>query len=284
LLATALVHNGEAIAQGILLSVGSHALTAQFVATAESNIDGGISAPSILMVNPTVSAMTLSVDSANPSIDRPMSLRAKVVPRGPQADGTSAPLGMVQFFAGPVLLGEAMVGPHGVVTLTTKPSFSATISTITSVYIGDANYLGATSPAVNVGAAPTQPGGPTTPGPVRVHATTTTLIPRTIRVTGRYTTVRLTAVVVNDSGLVVDVGNVTFRGPEGRGPTLGLINGRAEVTIVMRNRPHLFATATFNGIPTLKASTTGRVKIPPKANPAKVVSRVAPRGPLSKKH
>jgi hypothetical protein len=136
---TAVNGSGVATLTTAALSVGSHSLTSVYVG--DSNFSGSTSLADTATVNQaaTTSVLTAATD---PSVSgQSRTLTATVAPVAP---GAGLPTGTVEFFDGATLLGTSSLS-SGVATLTTA-LLSTGSDSLTSVYAGDANFSGSTSP------------------------------------------------------------------------------------------------------------------------------------------
>lgn len=84
--------------------------------------------------------VTLTTSAPAPFINQPVTFTAKIAPPA----GGAVPMGTVNFYAGTVLIGTAQNVTNGAASVTTSFGTPGNLS-ITAVYSGDANYVGATS-------------------------------------------------------------------------------------------------------------------------------------------
>jgi subtilase family serine protease len=125
-------------------AVGNGSITAVYLG--DSNFLGSTSQPQPLTVTKQATSVSLAPAYATVSTGVSDTFIASIVFT---SFGVSAPTGTVQFFQGANSLGTAPV-INAKAALTRPASAVASSYTITAVYSGDANYLGATSAAVSV--------------------------------------------------------------------------------------------------------------------------------------
>lgn len=127
------------------LAVNSHTVTAAYAG--DDNFTGSSSAALSQTVNKA--SATTTVTSANTTVahGQPVTFTAKVAAVAP---GAGTPTGMVTFMDGGTVLGSASLGASGggaTATFTTS-GLAAGARSITAVYNGDGDFLGATSAAL----------------------------------------------------------------------------------------------------------------------------------------
>jgi autotransporter-associated beta strand protein len=122
------------------LAVGSQSITVVY--GGDANYSGDTS-PVLMQTVSQASTTSVVTSSANPSVfGQPTMLTATVTALAP---GSGTPTGSVSFFDGATLLGTSPLDGSGTAALTTT-GLTVGPQSITAVYSGDVNFLGATSP------------------------------------------------------------------------------------------------------------------------------------------
>ena len=123
------------------LSVGNHAITAQYFG--DGNFSGSTSTATAQTVNPAGTS-TAVVASPSPSVyGQSVTFTATVTAVAP---GAGTPTGMVTFMDGSVSLGIGTLGNTGMATYTTS-ALAVGAHSITAIYGGDGNYTASSSVA-----------------------------------------------------------------------------------------------------------------------------------------
>ncbi|WP_435018239.1 Ig-like domain repeat protein [Tundrisphaera sp. TA3] len=139
---------GVATLTTAVLGGGSGQITAVYVG--DANYEASTSAAAAHEVTRATSTMTLAASAATSNFGEPVTLTATIAGQFGGAVG-----GTVSFFDGATPLGSAPVGADGTAIFVTS-ALGTGAHQITAVYGGDANLLGATSPAVAVAISPAQ--------------------------------------------------------------------------------------------------------------------------------
>ncbi len=122
--------------------MGAHSITAVY--SGDSNFAGSTSSPLVQNVDQAASATAVSSNSNPSSFGQTVTFTATVSALAP---GAGSPGGAVQFQDGGNNLGSAVTLSGGTATLGTA-SLSVGTHNITAVYVGDANFIGSTSPSL----------------------------------------------------------------------------------------------------------------------------------------
>ena len=123
--------------------VGTSSITATY--SGDNNYATSTSAADTVTTTPSTTTTAASFSPASPVLGQDVTLTANITP---EATGTAAPTGTVEFFDGSTLLGDGTVS-NDVATLTTT-ALSLGTNSITATYEGDSNYVDSTSSAVTV--------------------------------------------------------------------------------------------------------------------------------------
>ncbi len=123
------------------LTVGSHAITAQFAGDGDFN--GATSASLSHAVTPAAVTTTLTPSAGPSAWGQSVTLTATVT----APDATGIATGTVTFNAGSVVLGQGTLDSNGVATIATSVLAVGT-DAITATYSGDTNHVGGTSAPV----------------------------------------------------------------------------------------------------------------------------------------
>ena len=182
--------------------------------------------------------ITLTVAPSAPTAGTPVTLTAPVT----GVNGIS-PTGSVQFFDGSSSLGFGSA-PNATYTTTLLPGVT---HTITAVYLGDSNYLKATSNAVSV--------------PVGTAPTTTTVIPSATTATyGQTITLNISVVGNTTVNGTLPTGTLTFTGA-GTTTTATVSGGTANVSLTSLPVGTYTITTKYSGDSNYSASTGNTVTL-----------------------
>ncbi|HWE04162.1 MAG TPA: Ig-like domain-containing protein, partial [Tepidisphaeraceae bacterium] len=143
LLGTGTLSGGVATLSSSVLDIGSHALTSVYGGSV--NFTGSISSVDTVTVSQAATTATLT-GSPDPSVfGQAKTLTATIAALAP---GAGTPTGTVDFFDGATLLGTGTLS-GGVATLTSS-TLDVGSHSLTSVYGGDSDFTGSTSPTDTV--------------------------------------------------------------------------------------------------------------------------------------
>ena len=176
------------------LTAGGHSITAVY--NGDANFGGSTTSPALTQTvnpNPNQGTTTTAVaSSANPSTaGQSVTFTATVA----VSTGTGTPTGTVTFRDGATTLGNGTLSGNTATFATT--ALTAGGHSITSIYNGDANFGGSTSPALTQTVNPSQ-------------GTTTTTIASSINPSTAGQPVTFTATVAVKSGMGTPTGTVNF--------------------------------------------------------------------------
>jgi hypothetical protein len=261
------VSNGAAVLTLAGLRVGTHDLQAYY--DGDASFGSSLSPIATADVEPAPSLVTLTTSAAGAPAGT-VALVALVAPwiAPGSPSPAAAPTGIVQFFIGDQLLGDATLGHGGVAVLSVVPPASSAVSTIHASYQGDGNYLSAASAAVNVDPA-TATVGPASSQSAAPSATTTVVdvsVGSTARRHGRMRMIQIVAHVTATGGQAVTGGDVTFVMPHRRPSVVTVNDGLASLDLSMKKRKRSWVTASFSGTPTLLPSASAAVSLSRRAH------------------
>ena len=140
--------NGVATFDTSALALGTNSITATY--SGDDNFTTSTSSAITVSVSRASSATVVTFSPVSPVAGQSVTLTATVSAVAP---GSQTPTGTVQFFNGGTSIGTAtLVSGAGSITTST---LAAGANSITAQYLGDSNFIGGTSPAVNVTLAQT---------------------------------------------------------------------------------------------------------------------------------
>lgn len=222
LLGTASLSNGTAQYSTAVLSVGPHSITATYNGDSKNQ---GSSSTALSQVVSQAGTTLAVVSSVNPSsFNQMVAFTATITPQyGGQATGT------VSFMDGATQIGSITVTNDAAVLIVS--SFAVGNHPITALYLGDSNFMGATSGVLsqNVNAA-----------------TSTTTLSSSANPSTPGQSITLTAVVSGQYG-GTPTGTATFFSNGSPIGTATLSGGQASVAVALKKEGTYLVTATYSG-------------------------------------
>ena len=266
------VSEGAAVLSINGLNVGTHYLQAYF--EGDDSFAPSASPIETATIEPAPSHVSLISTPTTAAAGSALSLVVHVelaIPSG-SSNPAAGPTGLVQFFAGDLLLGESTVGSDGVSAFTATMPSSTQVQTVHATYLGDANYQSASSPALNI-IPPPQP-IPTTAvaeSPAQPTATTTNVIVSVSRTKPRNTRLaHIVAEIVTTEDAAVITGQVTFslkRGRRIKQAEVVVEGGIASLDLRVKPGSRWIVTATYSGTPALLPSASANVRFSGRLSP-----------------